>query len=186
MILAHFLTDVNEANIFLVACLERRKALLIDAACFDRRIPRFLDKHGLELEGIFITHDHYDHTGGLLEILRRYTAVIYAGKDTINGIPARVVRQDDKVIFGHLEGRVIELPGHIPYSVGLVLPGAVFTGDALFAGSIGGTSNERDRMLEIEYIQKNVFTLPDTCRIYTGHGPASTVFIEKTYNPFFV
>ncbi|HOC68699.1 MAG TPA: MBL fold metallo-hydrolase [Candidatus Hydrogenedentes bacterium] len=185
MILAHFLTEVNEANMYVVACPESRKALLIDAACFDRRIEMFIEEHHLMLEGVFITHDHYDHTGGVQDILRCHDARVYAGKDSIDGISAQAVRQDDKIIVGHLEGRVVELPGHIPYSVGLVFPGVVFTGDALFAGSIGGTASERDRALEIEYIQKHVFILAETCRIYPGHGPASTVFIEKNYNPFF-
>ncbi len=186
MILAHFLTEVNEANIYVVACPESHIALLIDVACFDRRMETFLETNHLTLEGVFITHDHYDHTGGLRDVLGSHDAKVYAGKDSIDGISAQVVRQDDKIIVGHLEGRVVELPGHIPYSVGLVFPGVVFTGDALFAGSIGGTSSERDRVVEIEYIQKHVFTLADTCRIYPGHGPASTVFIEKNYNPFFI
>ncbi len=186
MILAHFLTGVNEANIFLVACPKTRKALLVDAAYFDPRLVSFLDEHDLKLESIFITHDHFDHTDGLLEITQQYNVTLYAGKDRIAGLEAQAVRQDDKIIVGQMEGRVVELPGHTPYSVGLVMPGVVFTGDALFAGSIGGTTTERDRLLEIEHVRKNIFTLPNTCQIYSGHGPASTVFIEKTYNPFFV
>ncbi len=65
VIIGHFLTDVNEANMFVVACPETRKALLVDAAAFDSRLPQFLEAHQLELSDVFITHDHYDHTEGL-------------------------------------------------------------------------------------------------------------------------
>jgi glyoxylase-like metal-dependent hydrolase (beta-lactamase superfamily II) len=186
MIFAHFLTDVNEANMFLVACPASKKALLVDAACGDPRLDLFLKKHGLSLEALCITHDHYDHTNGASEIVRRYGVELYAGQAQVAGIKARVVRLNDKIICGSIEGRVVELPGHTPTSLGLVLPGMVFTGDALFAGSIGGVANEQDRDLETGKIRQHIFTLPDDYLIHTGHGPSSTVYVEKTYNPFFV
>lgn len=185
MIFAHFLTDINEANMFLVACPTTKKALLVDAACLDPRLEPFLEKHQITLESVFITHDHYDHTGGIEEIAKRFGIEIIAGQEQIRGLKARIVRQNDKIVAGTIEGRVVELPGHTPSSVGLVLPGMVFTGDALFAGSIGGVANDHERNREMAHIQKNVFTLPDDYLIHTGHGPSSTVYIEKTFNPFF-
>ncbi len=186
MILAHFLTDTNEANMYVLGCEENHKALLIDAPTYDPRLAPFLDKHDLELEGIFITHEHYDHTGGLTELIRRYKATVYAGRERIAGVKARLLRQDDRITVGRIVGHVLELPGHTPCSIGLVMPGMVFTGDALFAGSIGGTTTVRDRDCETAHIQKHVLTLPDDFRIFPGHGPSSTVFVEKSYNPFFV
>lgn len=186
MIFAHFLTDVNEANMFLVAGGPGGEALLVDAACFDPRIKTFLEGLRLNLKGIFLTHDHYDHVNGLGELLEIYDVPVYAGQERIGGRRARAVGQEDKILFGDVEGRVIELKGHTPASIGLVLPGMVFTGDALFAGSVGGTTSEVDRACEIEHIRKHVLTLPDDYQIHTGHGPSSTVFIERMYNPFLV
>ncbi|NLO33874.1 MAG: MBL fold metallo-hydrolase [Candidatus Hydrogenedentes bacterium] len=186
MIFAHFLTDVNEANMFLVACAATRKALLIDAPCYDVRLSAFLEEQSLSLEALFITHDHYDHVNGIAEIMERYAVSLYAGSREIGGVKAHKVQQDDVITFGAIEARVLELPGHTSNSLGLVMPGMVFTGDALFAGSIGGVNHEKDRNLEIDKIRKHVFTLPDDYQVHTGHSPSSTVYVEKTYNPFFV
>lgn len=186
MIVAHFLTDVNEANMFVVACEETGRALLVDAAAFDPRLQPFLEAHDLVLEAVFITHDHYDHTGALSAIAEAFNPNLYAGAATAGGLPVHRVKQDDTIAVGKAQGRVIELPGHTVESVGLVLPGMVFTGDALFAGSIGGTVNDRDKARETDGIRRNVFNLPDDWLVHTGHGPSSTVGVEKRYNPFFV
>jgi hydroxyacylglutathione hydrolase len=186
VIFAHFLTDVNEANMFVAACPATHKALLVDAARFDPRLPQFLDRHQLQLTDILITHDHYDHTEDLTEIVEAYGCRVHAGKDIISGCPARKVIHNDLIRVGELEGRIVELPGHTPSSIGLILSGNVFTGDAIFAGSIGGTSNDRDRNVEIEHLRSHILSLPDEFQIHPGHGPSTTVFIEKTYNPFFV
>ena len=187
MIFAHFLDiATNESNMFLVACPETRQAILIDAASFDTRIPAFLNNNNLTLKAIFITHSHYDHTGGLSEFVHRFNPVVYAGVLDINGIPTLKIGHDSKLQFGNIEGRFIALPGHTQESMGLVVPGMVFTGDAIFAGSIGGAANIHNQAIEINAIRNHVFTLPDDTLIHTGHGPSSTVSIEKKHNPFFV
>lgn len=186
MIFAHFLTDINEANMFVVGCEKTKQALLVDAAADDPRLAPFLEAHALTLEAVFITHDHYDHSGALAAVMQAFQPRLYAGAATAGRLPAQRVKQDDVISIGALEGRVIELPGHTPESVGLVFPGMVFTGDALFAGSIGGTTNDRDKTLETDCIRRHVLSLPDDWLVHTGHGPSSTVGIEKRHNPFFV
>jgi glyoxylase-like metal-dependent hydrolase (beta-lactamase superfamily II) len=87
---------------------------------------------------------------------------------------------------GQLTGTVFSTPGHTPDSLSLAFPGVIFTGDALFAGSIGGVSSETDRTLEIDSIRKHIFSFPEDYEIHPGHGPASTVGIERRFNPFFM
>ena len=73
-----------------------------------------------------------------------------------------------------------------PVGLSLIFDELVFTGDALFAGSVGGTTLEEDRLRQLENIRKNLFTLPDELIVCPGHGPCSTIGIERRYNPFFV
>ncbi|HNR30786.1 MAG TPA: MBL fold metallo-hydrolase [Candidatus Hydrogenedentes bacterium] len=186
MIFGHFLIDVNEANAFVVGCEETRDAALVDVADFDPRIEAFLARHELHLTTVFITHDHYDHTGGLRELLAKYDATVYSGKGHAGGRKTRVARHGDTLRIGDIEGRVVETPGHTEEGISLILPGMVFTGDALFAGSVGGTTNPRDAQRQVQTIREHILTLPDDYEIHTGHGPSSTVRIERTHNPFFV
>lgn len=186
MIFAHFLLDVNESNAFIVGCEDTREALLVDAATWDPRIPAYLKAHGLRLSAVFITHDHFDHTGGLVEALRYSGAVAYAGHSRAGGYRAQAVGQDSIIRFGNIEGRVATTPGHTPESISLILPGMVFTGDALFSGSVGGTSSAQLHRQEIEGIREHLFCLPDDYQVHPGHGPSSTIGIERRYNPFFV
>jgi len=185
MIFRHFLVDVNESNTFLVACEETREALLVDLGAWDPAIPAFLDGHGLQLKAIFITHDHYDHTDGLRDALAERDPVVYSGKGCVGGVPGTRVAAGDTIAFGRLRGTVLPTPGHTPEGVSLALPGMVFTGDALFAGSVGGTSSPDSARLQLDHIRQHIFTLPGDWEVHTGHGPSSTVAVERDANPFF-
>jgi len=185
MIFAHFLLDVIEANAFIVGCEDTKEALLVDCAVWDPRIPAYLKARSLQLRAIFITHDHFDHTDGLPDALRHSGATAYAGHRLAGGCHVRIVGEGDTICFGNLEGRVTATPGHTPDSISLVLPGMVFTGDALFSGSVGGTSSSSMHRQEIESIRERLFCLPDDYEVHPGHGPSSTIAIERRYNPFF-
>ena len=80
---------------------------------------------------------------------------------------------------------MVRTSGHTPDSISFIFEERVaFTGDALFAGSIGGASGAAQRE-EIRLVREKILTLPEDCEIRPGHGPASTVGIEKVANPFF-
>lgn len=185
MIFRHFLLDTNESNSFVVGCEDTREAMLIDVGEFDPAIVDFIEEHKLRLTTIFITHDHYDHTAGLGEAVAQFGAQVLAAKDRVGGQRARKVSHGDKVHIGSLEATVLSTPGHTQDSISLAFPGVVFSGDALFSGSVGGTSSPQCAKQELDHIRKSIFSLPDDYEIHTGHGPSSTVAIERQHNPFF-
>jgi len=185
MIFRRFLLDVNESNTFLVACEQTREALLVDLGSWTPDIPAFLHGNALRLTTVFITHDHYDHTDGLRAAIEDNDARVYSGKGCVGGLPGTRVGHGDTITVGSLTGSVVATPGHTPEGVSLVLPGMVFTGDALFAGSVGGTSSGGNAIRQLEGIREHVFNLPDHYEVHPGHGPSSTVAIERRFNPFF-
>jgi hydroxyacylglutathione hydrolase len=186
MLFQHFLTSVNEANAFIVGCEETRQAMLIDAGAFEPEMRDFLKQHQLRLAVIFITHDHYDHTDGLEAAMQLDGAQVYCAKGNGIGVPAEKVGHGDMVRVGALEGRVVSTPGHTPDGLSLVFPAMAFTGDALFAGSVGGTGSSRDAALQLSSVRDHIFSLPPATELHVGHGPSTTVAIESSANPFFV
>lgn len=186
MIFGHFRFDLEEVNAYIVGCPETKEAILIDAGEWTDRTESFLKNAGLRLTHVFITHDHYDHSGALADVVNQRQPQVFAGKASVGGVSARQLRHGDTISVGKLTGTVLATPGHTPEGVSLAFPGHVFTGDALFAGSIGGTASPQLARQQIEHIRQNVFALPPTTEIHPGHGPASTVYIESRFNPFFV
>ena len=186
MIFHAFLLNENESNAYVLGCETTHQAILIDAGAPDSRIIDFIEEHNLILGTILITHDHYDHTGGLPAFAEHFSPKLLSGKNTVGGMKCHAIKQDDRITIGTLEGQVLFTPGHTPDSISILFPGMVFTGDALFSGSIGGTHSEGQKALEIQELRKQVLSLSEDTEIYPGHGPASTVAIEREYNPFFV
>ncbi len=179
--------NVIEANAFVFGCAQTREAMLVDAGEFHPAIPDFVDAHGLDLKTIFITHDHHDHVGGLEEAADYFGAQVIAGTERPGGYKVdRIVGHGDEITVGRHVGRVVNTSGHTLVGLSLIFPGTVFTGDALFAGSVGGTSSPANFQQQIGLIRKNLFTLPADYEIHVGHGPSSTIGIESRNNPFFM
>lgn len=187
MILGHFRLNVIEVNAFILGCPDTREAVLVDCGEFDPRLPEFVERNELQLTTVFITHDHYDHVQGLRAAATHFGAMVYSGTESLGGYKVDgVLRDGDALQVGALSGYVVDTSGHTPVGLSLVFPDRVFSGDALFAGSVGGTSNPEDYARQLANIRRNLFTLPDDTVVHCGHGPSSTIGVEKRYNPFFV
>jgi hydroxyacylglutathione hydrolase len=195
MIFRHFRLDVPslETNAFVIACEETRKALLIDVGIYEAQIAQFLAENGLSLDTILLTHYHWDHTDGLADAVAAHPdAKIYSRNDEVVGVSTTPLGQGDSLKVGTLEGHIVETPGHTEDGISLILdqtatcPGMVFSGDALFAGSVGGTSTPEDYETQLEGIRKNLFGLPGHYEVHVGHGSSSTIAVEREFNPFFV
>jgi glyoxylase-like metal-dependent hydrolase (beta-lactamase superfamily II) len=97
------------------------------------------------------------------------------------------VQQGSLIDAAGIKLQVLHTPGHTPGGISLYSKddGVVFTGDALFAGSVGRTDFPGGNMNElVAGIKERLFTLPDETVVYPGHGPATTIGQEKAHNPF--
>lgn len=180
------LTIAEEPNCYLVGCRETRRVMLVDAGETTDAVFRVIEQEKLIPIGIFLTHLHYDHINGVDGYVERWQCPVYAAKP-IKGVSVTVVKEGDTLEIGRFSGRVFATPGHTGDSLSLLVgERVIFSGDALFAGSIGGTNSEQEKSELLGHIRRVFLSLPDEVEIHPGHGPLTTVAIERRFNPFLV
>lgn len=176
--------EIEEVNSFLVACPSSKQALLVDAGGFDDRIVEFISSRSLNLTTIFVTHAHYDHSDAIVDVLKLHPDIQVLSFSPLPGTKGGSAQDNDSIKLGNLSGIIHHIPGHTDDMLVLFIEDHLFTGDALFAGSVGGTANNDRYKMQIDGIRSKLNVYPGETVIHPGHGPDSTLQIERTFNPF--
>ena len=191
-------------NCYLVTDEASRECVVIDPGEEAGLILRRITEAGVRPVAIWVTHAHLDHVMGVPRLSRETRAPIYlhpADRELYDHViqqglafgirveslppPDREFVPGETVRVGTVGFTVRHAPGHSPGSVCLVGDGVVFTGDVLFAGSIGRTDLPgADFDTLIRSIERELLVLPDSTMVYSGHGPETTVGRERGTNPF--
>lgn len=188
-----------------------REAVLIDCGAWQpherEQIKEFINHHNLTLKHHLNTHLHFDHIFGNAFIEETFGIKAEANDgdwhwaETISEriarfglrfdeeIPplGRILHDGDEITFGNQTIKAISVPGHSPGSLAYYIPGenVVFTGDALFCGSIGRTDfPDSNHEHLIGSIREKLLTLPGDTAVYPGHDRPTTIENEKNYNMF--
>ena len=172
---------------FLAWAAGEHDALFVDPGGWDEAILDLLRVHVLQVAAIVLTHGHWDHIGGLEEATAHLQAPVYAHVDDTRLLtqpPDVVLEGEETIRCGSLGWQVLPVPGHTAGSVAYAAGDVVFSGDTLFAGSIGGTPNRVEYERERRGIRARLLALGDATRVYPAHGPATTIGIERRANPF--
>jgi hydroxyacylglutathione hydrolase len=191
-------------NSYLVEDEETRDAVVIDANLEPELIVDLVERRGATVRAILLTHTDIDHIAGLSRLRASFGDVPIAVHDSerhviTEGVPLRREFPNALPTFdnvqalvpgetyqaGSLEFHVLHTPGHSPGGVTLRIENNLFTGDALFAGSIGRSDfSNSDGGALIEGIQRELMAHGDDLLVFSGHGPVSTIGQERRYNPF--
>jgi len=142
---------------------------------------------GAQIAYAFCTHDHHDHTNGNAEFEEQTGVKPLLFGDVDPKTKARI-EGGTTLPLGDLSIRILHTPGHTPDSICLAIGDAVFTGDTLFVGKVGGTDLEDGARTEYASLHDVLLKLPDETRVFPGHdvgvAPESTIGAEKATNPF--
>jgi len=191
-------------NSYLVEDDETHDAVVIDSNLEPELVIEVAKQRGAKVKAILLTHTDIDHIAGLHELRQAFgpvpIAVHAAEKDVVaEGRPLRrefgpiatrvdnvtTLVEDEPYRAGSLEFQVLHTPGHSPGGVTLKIDGYLFTGDALFAGSIGRSDfANSDPAALLEGIKSRLLSQADDAIVYSGHGPATTIGRERRMNPF--
>ncbi len=183
-----------------------REALVVDPGDNIEGILAILERHGLKLKAIAITHAHIDHIGGAQKLKASTGAPVYMNASdqplydhldmqaTWLGIPTpqqtdidAPARDGDALRIGQTQVHVLHTPGHTPGSISLWMPSEkkVVAGDTLFRDSIGRTDLPGgDSRAIFRSIENKLLALPEEAVVIPGHGDITTIGREKQFNPF--
>jgi hydroxyacylglutathione hydrolase len=190
-------------NCYVVRADDRaHEAVVVDPGADAPRILEKLAALESTCAAILITHGHWDHLGGVAELAQATGAPVYMADDerllledvnsfTPPGVelqpysPDVALKGDEVLELGGMSFETLRVPGHSPAHLAYHTEGAVFSGDLLFAGSVGRTDlpgADWDTLVE------SIRTLADRYRrdtiVYSGHGPETTIGAELDRNPF--
>ena len=199
-----------QKNGYVVACETTREAVVIDPGDEIDSLLHVVEGQSLHVRSILLTHAHVDHVTGVPRARRALQAPVYLHRDDqflydaapqqaaffglqCDALPPidRYYDPAESLSFGEYEIGVHHTPGHCPGGVCLAIGRQgthkedLFVGDTLFAGSIGRTDLPGgDHPTLIRSITQVLFAFGDGARVYSGHGPQTTIGHERRTNPF--
>ncbi len=186
---------------------QQKECVIFDPGGDGQKLIATLNRQGLKPLAILLTHAHFDHIGAVDEVRNQYCIKVYIheseknwlGDSSLNGSrffmgnEVRInhadvlLKEEGKLTVGSFTFELFHTPGHSPGSVSFYHEEAevVFSGDALFAGSIGRTDLPGGNSeLLLSSIHKKLLSLPEETIVLSGHGPETTIQAEMDDNPF--
>jgi len=192
------------SNVYVVAGNEG--GVIIDCGCPAEKIIETVNRFGIDIKDVILTHGHFDHVyyadsirelpGMKIHIHKNdadfltdpvKSGLMFYHRRGVQGFkPADNLLDDGDILkIGDLELKILHTPGHTPGSISVAVGNCVFTGDTLFHTSIGRTDFPGGSHKDIiKSIKNRLFTLPEETTVYPGHGESTQIGYEKRNNPF--
>jgi glyoxylase-like metal-dependent hydrolase (beta-lactamase superfamily II) len=196
-----------QQNCSIIHCDKTNKGAVVDPGGDLDQVLRYIEQEGIEIEKILLTHAHIDHAGATKQLAEKLKVPVIGPQREdefliqslpVQGmmfglghadsfVPNQWLEQGDQVTVGEQRFEVRHCPGHTPGHVVFYSPEHKFVivGDVLFDGSIGRTDLPRgDHETLLRSIKEQLLSLPDDTTFLPGHGPTSTIGVQRRTNPF--
>ncbi|TCS76671.1 MBL fold metallo-hydrolase [Pectinatus cerevisiiphilus] len=194
-----------EENCYLAIDEPTGEALIIDPGSQPKSIIQWVKEEKCKVKYVINTHGHSDHIGANTEVCNEFGVKLgihpldapmltdtklnlsaYWGEPILSKKADFFLNENDIVKCGDSELRVVHTPGHTPGGICLVGEKIIFSGDSLFADSIGRTDFPGGSTAAlIKSLKEKILPLAGSIIVYPGHGPTTTIDHERTYNPYF-
>ena len=190
------------SNCYIVGDEATKEGMIIDPGANAREILATVEKLGLKIKLIVLTHRHPDHVGAAAQVMQAAKATLAAHAECAKYLPQSpsymyespfegapkpklILKENDIITIGDLQFKVLHTPGHTPCGISIAGEGHVFTGDTLFNYGIGRYDLiDGDYHALINGIKTKLLTLPPETIVHPGHGPDSTIATEIRANTF--
>ena len=182
-----------ETNCYVVHGQNSTRCIVIDPGYKAGQILSFLEKKGLDLEAILLTHGHFDHVGAVRDLVALTDCDVYLHPEETTMPPQMTagplyythgLSKGQTLTLAGLTIGVLHTPGHTPGSVCFQIEDLLFTGDTLFAGSCGRTDFPGGSWNQMMASLDRLKNLSGDYRVLPGHGPATKLSAERQFNPY--
>lgn len=201
LVLGHLAT-----NCYLVSDKRTKQGFILDPDAEPEKILQIIDRQGLTINALVVSHCHFDHLGAVAQLKNKLkipflvpqgekkilghaptTANLWTGQPIKTPPqPDKFLKEGDKVVAGKMKFIVLSTPGHSPAGISLYNQEEkiLFSGDTLFAGSIGRVDLPGGSEEAMKQSLKKLTKLPNETLVLPGHGEKTTIGKEKINNPF--
>lgn len=202
MIIEKVVAAPLDTNAYLIGCEERHKAIIIDPGYqTSERLSLLIKKYEVVVEGIYLTHTHFDHIADVAGLKRKFGWQVFVHKEDAGNLrvpgsdgipntygiegaePDGFLVDGEERVFGHLRFRVIHTPGHSPGCVLFYFENekVLISGDTLFRGTYGRVDLPSSNPEKMKESLAKIKQLPDDITVYPGHGGSTTIGREKRW-----
>lgn len=205
LMMKQFYTGPLYVNTYLVYDSETKKGFIIDPGGTAPALDSFIETSKIKPQFIILTHGHGDHIGGVDAYRKKFGIPMYAhwkeqellADPDYNGskmmfpgglsvVADKWLNDNDVIDFEGNQLKIYHTPGHSPGGIAIHVNNWLFSGDTLFAGSVGRTDFPLCSTSDMfDSIRDRLFTLPPETEVYPGHEGSTTIGREIQYNPFF-